>query len=53
MYTVYRDDSELSKYLGGFHMNRLTTLLGDKFITVNNKLILEIRITYGEKPPLR
>lgn len=36
-----------------FHMNRLTTQFGDKFITVNNKLILEIRITYGEQPPLR
>lgn len=34
-------------------MNRLTTQYGDKFITINSKLILEIRITYGEQPPLR
>ncbi|MDQ1276250.1 MAG: hypothetical protein QG610_1825 [Euryarchaeota archaeon] len=53
IYAVNRGRARLSKYLGGFHMNRLTTLSGDKFITLNNKLILEIRITYGEQPPLR
>jgi len=34
-------------------MDRLAYSIGDKFITVNSKLILEIKITYGEQPPLR
>lgn len=52
MYTVIRG-SGVIQIFRGFHMNRLITQLGDKFIAINSKLILEIRITYGEQPPLR
>jgi len=46
-------ESGVTQIFRGFHMDRLVTQYGDKFITLNNKLILEIRITYGEQPPLR